>query len=1057
MATALENLKKIKQEAIQNLIDNGLLSSTRIYIGMSTCEIAAGSKEIWDFFKKEIEEKKISDLLLKQKGCAGRCNLEPTVEVLQAGKVPFKYTNVDIEKAKEIIKRHLIENNVPSAPRDKDLYTDPFMLTDRSKFVFGDIDLFKKQKRITLRNCGIIDPESMDDYLSVRGYEALAKVLTEYTPDRVIEEVTKSGLRGRGGGGFPTGLKWKLVAQEKSDEKYVICNADEGDPGAFMDRSALEGDPHIVIEGMVIAGYAVGAKKGFIYIRAEYPLAIERLKKAISDARKYNFLGKNILGQNFDFDIELVLGAGAFVCGEETALIHSIEGNRGVPTTKPPYPSVAGLWGKPTLINNVETFANIAVIILDGYEKFASIGTEKSKGTKVFALAGKVNNTGLIEVPMGITLREIIYDIGGGIKDGKKFKAVLTGGPSGGCIPEQFLDTPVDYDSLKELGSIMGSGGMIVLDEDDCMIDVARYFLEFTQNESCGKCTPCREGTKRMLEILNKITSGKGEMQDIEKLERLANLIKKTALCGLGNSAPNPVLTTLKYFRDEYIAHVKYKKCPAVVCKGIISSPCQHACFIGGSGAPSYIALIAQEKFDKAVELLYKENPLPIICGRVCHHPCESKCRRGAIDKPVQIRELKRFLTDYAIKNNIKFNLKDFIKNDIEQSQKLKKVAVIGSGPAGLTCAYYLAKSGHKVSIFEKLPVAGGMLAVAIPEYRLPKSLLKTEIEKIKELGVEIKLNCEIGRDIKFEELKKNYDAIFIAAGAHKGLKLGIPGEDSKGVIDAVDLLRNINLGLVNKIEIGNKVAVIGGGNAAIDAARTLKRLGKEVFILYRRTKKEMPAWKEEVEEAIKEGVDIKFLVAPKKVISESGKVKKLECIKMELGEVDKSGRRKPVEIQGSEFLIDVDTVVPAISQEPDISNIIDSDGFKLSKWNTIEVESETLFTGVDGVFAGGDVVLGPKTVTEAMSHGKIAAEIIARYLNNEKLERDYQVTKPAMDVELIEMTEEEIENLQRFDMPMLEVEKRINNFNEIELGFSDYQAVCEAKHCLRCDKEEKE
>ncbi len=1057
MATALENLKKIKQEAIQNLIDNGLLSSTRIYIGMSTCEIAAGSKEIWDFFKKEIEEKKISDLLLKQKGCAGRCNLEPTVEVLQAGKVPFKYTNVDIEKAKEIIKRHLIENNVPSAPRDKDLYTDPFMLTDRSKFVFGDIDLFKKQKRITLRNCGIIDPESMDDYLSVRGYEALAKVLTEYTPDRVIEEVTKSGLRGRGGGGFPTGLKWKLVAQEKSDEKYVICNADEGDPGAFMDRSALEGDPHIVIEGMVIAGYAVGAKKGFIYIRAEYPLAIERLKKAISDARKYNFLGKNILGQNFDFDIELVLGAGAFVCGEETALIHSIEGNRGVPTTKPPYPSVAGLWGKPTLINNVETFANIAVIILDGYEKFASIGTEKSKGTKVFALAGKVNNTGLIEVPMGITLREIIYDIGGGIKDGKKFKAVLTGGPSGGCIPEQFLDTPVDYDSLKELGSIMGSGGMIVLDEDDCMIDVARYFLEFTQNESCGKCTPCREGTKRMLEILNKITSGKGEMQDIEKLERLANLIKKTALCGLGNSAPNPVLTTLKYFRDEYIAHVKYKKCPAVVCKGIISSPCQHACFIGGSGAPSYIALIAQEKFDKAVELLYKENPLPIICGRVCHHPCESKCRRGAIDKPVQIRELKRFLTDYAIKNNIKFNLKDFIKNDIEQSQKLKKVAVIGSGPAGLTCAYYLAKSGHKVSIFEKLPVAGGMLAVAIPEYRLPKSLLKTEIEKIKELGVEIKLNCEIGRDIKFEELKKNYDAIFIAAGAHKGLKLGIPGEDSKGVIDAVDLLRNINLGLVNKIEIGNKVAVIGGGNAAIDAARTLKRLGKEVFILYRRTKKEMPAWEEEVEEAIKEGVDIKFLVAPKKVISESGKVKKLECIKMELGEVDKSGRRKPVEIQGSEFLIDVDTVVPAISQEPDISNIIDSDGFKLSKWNTIEVESETLFTGVDGVFAGGDVVLGPKTVTEAMSHGKIAAEIIARYLNNEKLERDYQVTKPAMDVELIEMTEEEIENLQRFDMPMLEVEKRINNFNEIELGFSDYQAVCEAKHCLRCDKEEKE
>ncbi|MEI7615329.1 MAG: NADH-ubiquinone oxidoreductase-F iron-sulfur binding region domain-containing protein, partial [Actinomycetota bacterium] len=617
-------------------------------------------------------------------------------------------------------------------------------------------------------------------------------------------------------------------------------------------------------------------------------------------------------------DIELVLGAGAFVCGEETALIHSIEGNRGTPITKPPYPSVSGLWGKPTLINNVETFANIAVIILDGYESFASIGTQASKGTKVFALAGKINNSGLIEVPMGISLKEIIYDIGGGIKNGKKFKAVLTGGPSGGCIPEQFLETPVDYDSLKALGSIMGSGGMIVLDEDDCMIDIARYFLEFTQNESCGKCTPCREGTRRMLELLTKITAGKGEEEDIEKLERLANLIKKTALCGLGQSAPNPVLTTIKYFRDEYTAHVKYKKCPAVVCKGIISSPCQHACLLGGSGAPSYIGLIAQEKIDKALTLLYHENPLPVICGRVCHHPCETKCRRGKIDDSIKIRELKRFLTDYGIENKIQ--AKPVIK-----AQKNKKVAVIGSGPSGLTCSYYLALEGYSVTIFEKLSVAGGMLAVAIPEYRLPKNLLNHEIDNILKLGIELKLNTDIGKDVKFEDLKRDFDAIFVAAGAQKGLKLGIPGEDSEGIIDAVDLLRDINMG--NKVNIGENVAVIGGGNAAIDALRTINRLGKKVKLLYRRTKDEMPAWEEEVNEALKEGIDIEFLVAPVKVIAVKGKITGLECIKMELGDIDKSGRRKPVPIPGSEFIIEIDTLVPAISQEPDIESIAGGNG----------------------------------------------------------------------------------------------------------------------------------
>jgi NADH:ubiquinone oxidoreductase subunit F (NADH-binding) len=433
------------------------------------------------------------------------------------------------------------------------------------------VHFFGKQLRMTLRNCGIIDPESIDEYLAVRGYEAAVKVLTDMAPLDVVDAMTKSGLRGRGGGGFPTGVKWNFAASQKSEDKYIICNADEGDPGAFMDRSTIEGDPHTIIEGMIVGGYAIGAKQGYIYIRAEYPLAIKRLELAIAAARKAGFLGQGIFGTATDFDIEIRLGAGAFVCGEETALIHSIEGQRGTPRPRPPYPAVSGLWGKPTVINNVETFANVPVVILDGPEWFASIGTAKSKGTKVFALAGKVKNTGLVEVPMGTTLREVVFEVGGGIANNKAFKAVQTGGPAGGCLPESYLDTPVDYESLAAAGSIMGSGGMIVIDEDACMVDMARFFLDFTQDESCGKCTPCREGTKRMLEILQRITAGKGQEGDIEKLLRLGDTIKKTSLCGLGQAAPNPVISTIKHFRDEYEAHIREKRCPAGVCAGLIT------------------------------------------------------------------------------------------------------------------------------------------------------------------------------------------------------------------------------------------------------------------------------------------------------------------------------------------------------------------------------------------------------------------------------------------------------------------------------------------------------
>lgn len=516
---------------------------------------SAGSKEVQLAFSRAIEAKGLSDeVMVVETGCHGFCEHGPLVIVYPEGTF---YCQVKAEDVEEIVESHLFKGRIV----ERLLYHEP--LTHESIPNYSEINFYKKQHRLVLENCGAINPEQIEEYIAVGGYEALAKAVTTMSPEDVIEEIKKSGLRGRGGGGFPTGMKWQFAKASVSDKKYVICNADEGDPGAFMDRSVLEGDPHKILEGMAVCGYAIGADEGYIYVRAEYPLAIKRLRIAIEQAEAMGLLGENIFGSGFSFKLHIKEGAGAFVCGEETALMASIEGKRGMPRPRPPFPAVAGLWGKPTNINNVETFGNVAAIITNGADWYAGFGTEKSKGTKVFALTGKINNTGLAEVPMGITMREIIYDIGGGINGGKKFKAVQIGGPSGGCLPESMLDLSIDYDSLTAAGVMMGSGGLVVMDEDTCMVDVAKFFLNFTQSESCGKCTPCREGTKRMLEVLTRITEGQGREGDIELLEELARNIKETALCGLGQTAPNPVLSTLKYFRHEYEAHIKEKRCPA--------------------------------------------------------------------------------------------------------------------------------------------------------------------------------------------------------------------------------------------------------------------------------------------------------------------------------------------------------------------------------------------------------------------------------------------------------------------------------------------------------------
>ena len=530
---------------------------------------SSGSKSVQDAFRENITAYGLDEeVKVVQTGCFGLCALGPVVIVYPDGTF---YSRVTPDDVKEIVEEHLLKGRVVERLVYADTGADTEEVKSKAEVALNDTAFYKSQKRIVLRNCGVIDPDNIDEYIAMDGYAALGKVLTEMTPEEVIKLVSDSGLRGRGGGGFPTGRKWALCAPNKAPQKYVVCNADEGDPGAFMDRSILEGDPHSLIEAMIICGYAVGATQGYVYVRAEYPIAVERLRNAIKQAREYGLLGKNIFGSGFDFELDIRLGAGAFVCGEETALMTSIEGNRGEPRPRPPYPAVKGLFNSPTVENNVETFANIPQIILNGVEWFTSMGTERSKGTKVFALGGKIEHTGLVEIPMGTTLREIIYDIGGGIPNGKKFKAAQTGGPSGGCIPAELIDTEVDYDNLVALGCMMGSGGLIVMDEDTCMVDMAKFFLEFTVDESCGKCTPCRVGTKRLLEMLDKITEGKGTLEDIDKLEELCNYIKANSLCGLGQTAPNPVLATLKFFRDEYIAHVVDKKCPAGVCKSLLS------------------------------------------------------------------------------------------------------------------------------------------------------------------------------------------------------------------------------------------------------------------------------------------------------------------------------------------------------------------------------------------------------------------------------------------------------------------------------------------------------
>jgi NADH-quinone oxidoreductase subunit F len=784
----------------------------------------------------------------------------------------------------------------------------------------------------------------------------------------------------------------------------------------------------------------VGSHQGYVYVRAEYPLAVERLGIALDQARKYGLLGKNILGTGFSFDLEIRMGSGAFVCGEETALMTSIEGNRGEPRTRPPFPAVKGLWGRPTLLNNVETYANVPAIMTNGAAWYASYGTEKSKGTKVFALAGAVKNTGLVEVPIGTTLGDLIYDIGNGIRNNKSFKAAQIGGPSGGCIPKQHLNVPLDYESLGRLGAIMGSGGLIVMDDDSCMVDIARYFIEFVQEESCGKCVPCRVGTKRMLEILNRICEGKGEEGDVERLVTLGEQIRDTALCGLGQSAPNPVLSTIRYFRHEYDAHIRDKHCEAGVCAGITRAPCQSAC-PAGVDVPGFVALVAEKRYEEAARLHRERNPLASICARVCFHACESKCRRASLDAPVSIRAVKRFMADTEKAPALPRVIAD-------EKNAGRKIAIIGAGPAGISTAYFLGRLGYRPAVFEAENRAGGMLVQTIPAYRLPRAALESEIRMVQDMGIAIHTGKRLGKDFTLASLKDDgYEAVFVGVGAKTPIKLNVLGEEAHGVTEALAFLREYNV--KGTVKVGKNVVVVGGGNAAIDAARTAIRLGATtVTVMYRRTREEMPAWAEEIEEAQNEGARLMLLTAPVEIVSEKGRAAGVRCRPMQLGQFDDSGRRRPEAVDGKDFIVEAEMVIAAIGQRVDTKEIFDGIALETTPWQTIAVNRANGQTSVPWVFCGGDAASGPSSVVEAIAAGERAAVGIDSFLTGEShaFWRHEVQTQTAFDPDA------DPAPFAREKQPMISVEKRKNNFSEVEQCWTEDVAICQAKRCLRCD-----
>ncbi|MCX7775132.1 MAG: FAD-dependent oxidoreductase [Spirochaetaceae bacterium] len=1028
-----------------------------ISVGMGTCGIGSGADTIMERLQKSAPP----SIRIRRVGCFGFCAAEPILMAWRPGYPVLMFCDVTEQKALRILRGTESDQGFEALAKLAEARINQWEFhTSSIKFgegfiqipAWNEINFFRGQQKIVLRDAGLIDPEDISEYISVGGYHSLVKVITSMPPESVIEEVKRSGLRGRGGAGFPTWKKWSIMRQSLLDnpgDGYIICNADEGDPGAYMNRNEIESDPHMLLEGMIIGAYAMGATHGVVYVRAEYPLAVERLRKAIDAARRHGLLGKNILGSKFSFDIEIVTGAGAFVCGEETALIASIEGNAGRPRPRPPFPAQKGLYGRPTSINNVETWCNIPVIIARGGQWFAGIGTPASTGTKVFSFVGKVRNTGLVELPLGSTLEQVIYGICEGMGPKKKIKGVQCGGPSGGCVPASLFKTPIDYEHLAELGAIMGSGGMVVMDQDNCMVDVARYFTGFVVSESCGKCTPCREGTSQMLKILQKVSDGEATEADLVTLEELAITVKDSSLCGLGQTSANPVLTTLRYFRDEYIQHIKGKRCPAGVCENLYLALCESSCPLH-MNIPGYLQLLKENRIEDAFELTLRENPLPGTIGRICHFHCRMRCRRDMLDEPVSQGEIHRYLADTMYKMGREKQIyARLIKEKLPATGK--HIAIIGAGPAGLTAASYLVRLGHEVTIYEASDEAGGVLRWGIPAYRLPKDVLRKEVAFIEKLGVRFVYRTRIAEPEQWERLVATNDAVIVAAGASSEMELGLEGEHAQGVYKACEFLDMLNRG--HKPHLGGEVIVIGGGNSAIDAARSALRLGCTVTVVYRRSKIDMPANEEELKGALEEGVNLVCMAAPLAIVTrksgEKEHVSALRIQRMKAGPVDSSGRPTPVPTDKIEE-IPCTTIIVAIGEKVAIPGI-ESAGVEVMKNGRIKTDPFSLVTSNPKVYAIGDAVLGPATAAEAMGQAKTVAEIIDQALTGQKrFERLFRAFDYRMEIPL------KITKARMTRAPMLPVNARKSNFMEINLGYSGEQARLEAERCLRCDVREK-
>ncbi len=1040
--TGMEKLTTIgKLEWLRNkILAKTAESKTIVNVCMTGCR-AYGAASVREAIFDEVKSQGLSDQVeVRSTGCHGFCAKAPVIAIEPLG---VQYQEVDPQDAAEIVSLTLKKNQLI----ERLAYKDP--KTQIPIFYLNQIPFYAKQEKRVLANCGKIDPTRIEDYIAAGGYQAIVKALSKMTPEEAIEEVLASKLRGRGGAGFPTGLKWRFARQAQGNPKYIICNADEGDPGAFMDRAMLEGDPHAVLEGMLIGAYAIGAEYGYIYVREEYPIAVEHLTIAIEQLNELGLLGENILGTGFNFDLSLKMGAGAFVCGEETALMASIEGKRGIPSARPPFPAQSGLDKKPSNINNVETLANIPIIIKKGSAWYGQIGTEKSRGTKIFSLAGKVNNTGLVEVPIGISIKEVVFDIGGGIPKGRKFKAVQMGGPSGGCVPEQYLNMSIDYETIQRIGAIMGSGGMVVMDENNCMVEIARFFLSFTQSESCGKCAPCRLGTTQLLEILTRISEGEGRLRDIETIKELGETITAASLCGLGQTCAKPALSTLKYFTKEYEDHIQEQRCAGAVCDSMVISACQHAC-PAGIDVPNYVAAVATGKYEQAVKIIRERNPFPAVCGRICIHPCEFKCRRGELDEAVAIRSIKRFASDWYFRN---------IGEDRDPFPvtRLQRVAVVGAGPAGLTCAYYLAGMGYETTVFESQPIGGGMLGITVPEFRLPRSVIQQEIDYIENCGVEIRYNAPIDAKHTVDNLmEEGYSSVFIAAGAQASMRIGIPGEDEnlEGIHHGLQFLTDVRAG--KKMQLEGKVIVIGGGNVAIDVARTSLRIGAgEVQIVYRRTIEEMPAWKKDIEEAIEEGVIIHPLWAPKQILHQDQKVVGMEFVQSRTVYHDDGKSTLSVD-ENSTQVIEAQTVIISVGQAPDISFLSKDSQIERSLWGSLQVDENSLSTNISGVFAGGDFTTGPSTVIQAIASGRRAALAIDKYLQGDKGRIEIVDEKTAFKENAgLALDNESVDEAPRVSVELEKPTSRIEDFREVEKGFSgEAQARQEAFRCLRCDLE---